>query len=80
MSTFDESSPEYEVDIQLGGEFVDGQILAVQAHIGEEIQLMPESGITKFKYTCDAEMVGENRQTCNTPSEPGRPRIRSRLL
>lgn len=34
-------SPLDEVDVELHGEAVDGEVLPVQAHMGEEVQLVP---------------------------------------
>ena len=35
-------SLEDEVDVQLGGQAVDGQVLTVQTHVGEQVQLVPK--------------------------------------
>ena len=35
--------PEDEVYVKLWAEFVDGQVLSVQAHVGEQVQLMSET-------------------------------------
>ena len=37
---------EHELDLQLGGERVNGQVLSAQAHVREQVQLVSASGAT----------------------------------
>jgi hypothetical protein len=54
---------EDEVNRQIVRQFVDGQILSIQAHIRKQVQLMPVNGKDGFSYGVFATVI-QNRFEC----------------
>ena len=46
------TSPENEINVQRRRQAIDGQVLTIQAHVGEQVQLMPAVAAKTYGMAC----------------------------